>query len=161
VSLRLYLLRHGKAAARGDWRGPDGLRPLTAEGERLVAAETAAIGRLTKGLELIVTSPLVRARRTAEIIADALGLREALVDDERVARLDAAEVAAVVAEHPGVTSLMLVGHEPDFSDTIAELIGGGRVDLKKGGLARVDVAGPGLDGAVLAWLLTPSQLAGE
>jgi phosphohistidine phosphatase SixA len=53
-----------------------------------------------------------------------------------------------------------VGHEPDLSLTIAELIGGGRVDMKKGGLARVDVRGPGLDGGVLAWLLTPSQLAG-
>ena len=56
---------------------------------------------------------------------------------------------------------MVVGHEPDFSLTIAELIGGGCVEMKKGGLARIDVAGPGLEDGVLEWLLTPSQLAGE
>ena len=160
--MRIYLLRHGKAMARAEWRQADELRPLTAEGERLVAAECAGIGRLTQGLELIVSSPLVRARRTAEIVADALRLRGALVDDERLGHgLHAAALARIVAAHPGVQNLMLVGHEPDFSATIAELIGGGRVDMKKGGLARVDVRGPGLDGGVLAWLLTPAQLAGE
>lgn len=160
--MRIYFLRHGKAMARAEWRQADELRPLTAEGERLVAAECAAVARLTGGLEVIVTSPLTRARRTAEIVADALGMRAALVDDERLGHgLDAAVLARVVAAHPGVQSLMLVGHEPDFSATIAELIGGGRLDMKKGGLARVDVRGTGLDGGVLAWLLTPGQLAGE
>jgi phosphohistidine phosphatase len=162
LTVRLYFLRHGKAEARGDWHKADALRPLTAEGERLVAAETRAIGRLTPGLEVIVTSPLARARRTAEIVADALGLLDVLVDDERLGHgLDARVLARVAAGYAGVENLMVVGHEPDFSLTIAELIGGGRVDMKKGGLARVDVRGPGLDGGVLAWLLTPAQLAGE
>jgi phosphohistidine phosphatase len=161
VTVRLYFLRHGKAAARGDWHKADGLRPLTDEGERLMAAETPAVGRFTPGLELIVTSPLARARRTAELVADGLGLRDVLVDDERLGHgLDAEVLARIVADHAGVENLMVVGHEPDLSLTIAELIGGGRVDMKKGGLARVDVRGPGLDGGVLAWLLTPSQLAG-
>jgi phosphohistidine phosphatase len=162
VTVRLYFLRHGKAEARSEWHKADGLRPLTAAGERLVAAEAPAIGRLAPGLEVIVTSPLARAQRTAEIVADALGLRDVLVDDERLGHgLDARVLADVVAGHAGADNLMVVGHEPDFSLTIAELIGGGRVDMKKGGLARVDVRGPGLDGGVLAWLLTPAQLAGE
>ena len=67
----------------------------------------------------------------------------------------------IAAERPEAAELMVVGHEPEFSATIAELIGGGFVDMKKGGLARVDVGGPGLEDGVLAWLLTPSQLAGE
>ncbi len=54
---------------------------------------------------------------------------------------------------------MLVGHEPDFSETIAELIGGGRVVCKKGGLARVDVADSSLDDGELVWLLPPKDLA--
>jgi phosphohistidine phosphatase len=162
VIVRIYFLRHGKAAARGEWRGGDGLRPLTDEGERLMRAEAPAIGRVTRGLELIVTSPLVRARRTAEIVADALGMNHLLLDDDGLAHgLDAQVLAGIVAAHPGVESLMVVGHEPDFSWTIAGLIGGGRVDMKKGGLARVDVRGPGLEDGVLAWLLTPSQLTGE
>ncbi len=125
-------------------------------------AEAPAIGRLTHGLELILTSPLARARRTAEIVAGELGLEGLLHDDPALGRgLDDAVLRGMVAAHPGVTSLMLVGHEPDFSLTIAALIGGGRVDMKKGGLARVDVRGPGLDGGVLAWLLTPAQLTRE
>lgn len=159
MTLRLYFLRHGKAVARSEWTGDDGLRPLTEEGERLVAAGAPAVRRLTSGLEAIVTSPLLRARRTAEIVAEACGLADRLADDARLAHgIDARGLADVVADHPGVTSLMVVGHEPDLSSAIAELIGGGRVDMKKGGLARVDVAGPELDGGVLAWLLTPAQL---
>jgi phosphohistidine phosphatase len=148
--------------ARAEWREDDGLRPLTEEGERLLVAEALAIGRLTQGLGLILTSPLARARRTAELVAGELGLEGLLHDDPGLGRgLDAGVLRDMVAAHPGVTSLMLVGHEPDFSLTIAELIGGGRVDMKKGGLARVDVRGPGLDGGVLAWLLTPAQLTRE
>jgi phosphohistidine phosphatase SixA len=54
-----------------------------------------------------------------------------------------------------------VGHEPDLSATVAELTGSGRVDFKKGGLARVDVKGSQLDDGILAWLLTPAQITGE
>ena len=162
MSLRLYFLRHGKAMARADWRDDDGLRPLTEEGERLLVAESPAIGRYTRGLELILTSPLARARRTAEIVAGELRMEHLLHDDAGLGHgLDAGVLRGIVAVHPGVSSLMVVGHEPDFSLTIAELIGGGRVDMRKGGLARVDVRGPGLDGGVLAWLLTPSQLTRE
>lgn len=161
-SLKLFFLRHGKAENRADWRDDDDLRPLTAEGERLLVAEARAIGRLTKGLELILTSPLVRARQTADIVAGELGLGRLVHDHAAIGRgLDAGVLRGIVAVHPGVSSLMVVGHEPDFSLTIAELIGGGRVDMRKGGLARVDVRGPALDGGVLEWLLTPAQLTGE
>ncbi len=162
MTLRLYFLRHGKAMARADWREDDGLRPLTEEGERLLLAEAPAIARLTRGVGLILTSPLARARRTAEIVAGELGVEGLLYEDHGLGHgLDTGVLRDVVAAHPGVASMMLVGHEPDFSLTIAELIGGGRVDMKKGGLARVDVRGPALDGGVLAWLLTPAQLTGE
>ena len=115
------------------------------------------------GLEVIVTSPLARARRTAEIVADELGLRAAWSHDDGASAAGSTPpcCAASSPRTRGVTSLMVVGHEPDFSVTVAELIGGGRVDMKKGGLARVDVRGPGLDGGVLAWLLTPALLTGE
>ena len=53
---------------------------------------------------------------------------------------------------------MVVGHEPDFSETVAELIGGGDVVMKKGGLARVDVTAPAAGGGRLVWLLTPPLL---
>jgi phosphohistidine phosphatase len=133
VTLRLYFLRHGKAWARVDWHDDDDLRPLTAAGEALVRSEGRAMKAMGLAPDVIVTSPLARARRTAEIVA-----REA-----------------------PAASLMVVGHEPDFSATVAELTGGGRVDFKKGGLARVDVRGPQLDDGTLAWLLTPALITGE
>jgi phosphohistidine phosphatase len=162
VNLRLYFLRHGRALDRAEWREDDGRRPLTDEGERLLVAEAPAIGRLTRGLQLVLTSPLERARRTAEIVTGELGVERLLAEHDGLGRgLDTDVLRAIVDEYPGVDSLMLVGHEPDLSLTIAELIGGGRVAMKKGGLARVDVRGPALDGGVLAWLLTPAQLTEE
>ena len=162
MTLRLYFLRHGKAWSRADWHEDDDLRPLTDIGEAVVRAEGRAMKAMGLAPEVIVTSPLVRARRTAEIVAEELGLSERLVDDQRLARgLDARRLAEIVADHGEAMSLMIVGHEPDFSFTVAELTGGGRVDFKKGGLARVDVQGPRLDDGTLAWLLTPALITGE
>lgn len=162
AGLRLYFLRHGKALARADWREDDDLRPLTPEGAdevRRIGAGLAAMG-LRPGA--IVSSPLTRARRTAELVADALGMRGQVVIDERLGHgFDVDTLAGVVVDHHPRSSLMLVGHEPDFSAVIGGLIGGGRVVCKKGGLARVDVDGDGLGGGKLVWLLAPGQLARE
>ena len=162
MTRKLYFLRHGKAAPRATWEGDDGLRPLTLEGEALMRREAKGMRRLGLAPDVILTSPLLRARQTAEIAAEALGARDRLVEDARLAHgFDARCLERLAAERPEAAELMVVGHEPEFSATIAELIGGGFVDMKKGGLARVDVGGPGLEDGVLAWLLTPSQLAGE
>ena len=162
MTLRLYFLRHGKAWSRADWHEDDDLRPLTEAGELLVRAEGRAMKAMGLAPEVIVTSPLARARRTAEIVAEELGLSDRLVEDSRLAfGFDARGLAEIVAREAVAASLMVVGHEPDFSATVAELIGGGRVDFKKGSLARVDVRGPQLDDGILAWLLTPALITGE
>jgi phosphohistidine phosphatase len=162
VTLRLYFLRHGKAWSRADWREDDDLRPLTDAGEALVRAEGRAMKAMGLAPDVIVTSPLARARRTAEIVAEELGMSGRLVEDSRLAHgFDARRLAEIVVRHADAASLMLVGHEPGFSATVAELTGGGRVDFKKGGLARVDVKGSQLDDGILAWLLTPAQITGE
>ena len=162
MTLQLFFLRHGKAWSRADWREDDGLRPLTDAGEALMHAEGRAMKAMGLAPEVIVTSPLVRARRTAEIVAEELGLSARLVEDRRLAHgLDARRLAAIVEGQGAAASLMVVGHEPDLSDTVAELTGGGRVNFKKGALARVDVEGPQLDDGILAWLLTPAQITGE
>lgn len=162
MTLRLYFLRHGKAWSRAAWREDDDLRPLTAAGEALVRAEGRAIKSMGLAPEVIVTSPLARARRTAAIVAEELGMSDRLVEDSRLAHgFDAGRLAEIVESQGEVASLMVVGHEPELSDTVAELTGGGRVGFKKGGLARVDVKGPQLDDGILAWLLTPAQITGE
>jgi phosphohistidine phosphatase len=156
----LYFVRHGLAAERESWSGADYLRPLTEEGRAKVEESAQTLAKLELGVQLIVTSPLVRAEQTARIIAARLGLRGSLVEDERLAPgFDRARLAELVAAHPQAQVTMLVGHEPDFSDTISDLIGGGRVVCKKGSLARVDVADRSTLEGQLVWLAPPRLLA--
>jgi phosphohistidine phosphatase len=157
--MELLFLRHGVAEARETWTGDDRSRPLTPQGRKAMTRAAKRFAELGLAPDLIVTSPLVRARQTAEIVAAGLGLSDRLVEDDRLAPgFDAARLAGVI-EARGVTgAVMLVGHEPDFSETIAELIGGGRVVCKKGGLARVDVD-PSLRNGERVWLLPPRDLA--
>lgn len=102
---------------------------------RAVAAGMRALGIAP---DLVLTSPLVRCRQTAEIICEALG--GAPVEDPRLRpgmRLGDLEDAHL--EHPGAVAPMVCGHEPDLSQVVAELTGGGMVEFKKGGLAVLDV----------------------
>jgi phosphohistidine phosphatase len=157
--MRIYFLRHGKAGSRQEWRGHDADRPLTPAGEEAMRREAKTMRTLDLGLELIVTSPLERARRTAEIVAEGLDLSDRLVEDERLAHgLDVRRLEQVLAAHGPADAIMLVGHEPDFSAAVAELIGGGSIVMKKGGLACVDVTAPVAGGGELLWLLTPPLL---
>jgi phosphohistidine phosphatase len=120
------LLRHGDA----DDGEPDFERKLTEKGERQSRDAGAALAALGVEPELCLTSPRVRARDTARLACEALGVE--VTEDERLAggRFDPLDVAA------GLDEVLLVGHEPDFSNAIAELTGA-RVDMKKGGLAGV------------------------
>jgi phosphohistidine phosphatase len=156
---RLYFLRHGLAANRSEWSGNDSERPLTSKGQALMAREAQTIAQLDLQLDLILTSPLVRALQTARIVAEALGMQERLQADERLAPgFGVPALAEVLKERSGVSALMLVGHEPDFSETIGALIGGGRVVCKKGGLARVDLPDDGSLAGELVWLIPPGVL---
>lgn len=162
MSVRVYFLRHGKAVSRAEWATDDDLRPLTEDGERVVRAEARTMRRLGLAVGVIVTSPLARARRTADIFAEELDLGARVVDDVRLAHgFDLGRLVKIVARHPDDGTIMVVGHEPEFSSTISAAIGGGRVEMKKGALARVDFSGPELRNGVLAWLATPAQLMGE
>ncbi len=155
----LYFLRHGQAADADAWRGDDFDRPLTDEGRQRMALEAEAIKRLDLGVERIVTSPLVRAQQTAAIVADALNVRDMLVEDERLgAHFGLERLANVLRANPGASALMLVGHEPSLSATIGGLIGGAAIDVKKGSLARVDLSdAPELKGELM-WLVPPRVL---
>jgi phosphohistidine phosphatase len=154
--IRLYFLRHG-LADRSAWSGDDFLRPLTARGKQQLARTAEIIAALDLGIEMIFSSPLTRAYQTAEIIAEALTMRDQLVTDERLAPgFGPPALRMLLQEHAGVANVMLVGHEPDFSQTIGTLIGGGRVVCKKGSLARVDLPeGDSLAGE-LVWLAPPA-----
>lgn len=158
--MEIYFLRHGEAGKSSGGRGGDAERPLTEEGVARMEREAGLIATLRLGLDLIMTSPLVRAQQTAEIVARELHLLDALVIDDRLAPgFGPKELRAILREHRANTALMLVGHEPDFSSIIAACIEGGRIECKKGGLARVDLDDPDALSGRLVWLLPPRVLA--
>jgi len=120
--IQLFLLRHGLAIAPETPDIEDDDRPLTPEGERRVRQVGRALRRLKVKLDLIATSPLPRAARTAEIVADALGISEKIepVDDLRAGR-DAGSVEAWLSTRTE-ERLMIVGHNPTFSDLLGRLV---------------------------------------
>jgi phosphohistidine phosphatase len=157
--MKLYFLRHG-LADRSEWAGPDFERPLTERGKAQMAREAETMAELNLDLDLIITSPLTRACQTAEIVAERLEMLDRLIVDERLAYgFDPDKLDEILEAHPDATAIMLVGHEPDFSETIADLIGGGEVVCKKGGLARVDLYGGASLQGELVWLIPPKVLA--
>jgi phosphohistidine phosphatase len=125
----IWLLRHGDAEAGGG--KPDAERDLTEKGEGQSRDAGRALKALGVELDVCLTSPKLRAKRTAELACAELGVP--VEEDERLAGgdFDPLEVAA------GRGEAMLVGHEPDFSQAVA-LVTGSRVKMKKGGIAAVD-----------------------
>ena len=153
----LYVLRHGTAIARGQWEGDDGDRPLSDEGREEMVRVAAGLAKLELGLDLIVTSPLARALQTAEIVAEQLGIQDKMVLDERLgAGFSANRLPKVLRTYADAKSLMLVGHEPGLSAAVESLVGG-RIILKKGGMAYVQLADVAKKGE-LAWLLQPRTI---
>ena len=155
----LYFLRHGLAEERFEWVGNDDLRPLTTQGIKNTGQSAEIISLLDLDLELIITSPLVRAYQTAEIVAKRLQMLDRLVKDARVGPgFGINNLDSIFAAHPGISNIMFVGHEPDFSQIVSDLIGGGNIIFKKGGLARVELSGPPSMRGELAWLIPPRIL---
>lgn len=156
--MELYFLRHG-LADRELWDGPDFERPLTETGKKRMALQAESMAALGLSPELILASPLQRALQTAQIVASRLELQDHLTIDRRIGPgFDAHALRQILDDYPDAGSLMLVGHEPDFSMTISALTGGGRLVVKKGSLARVDVFDPHALAGELVWLIPPKVL---
>ena len=151
----LYFVRHGRAAPARD--GDDDARQLTAEGEDELRAAGPLWRRLNLRPDIVLSSPLPRARRTAELITEALGLRSPHVVDEALAPgADWAAMARGLARHPDARRIMFVAHEPDLSTAVSALTGAASVRLRTGGVACVEFYGiPEPGGGEIAWLLDP------
>jgi len=155
----LYLLRHGIAVDPGTPGIPDGERPLTAKGEKRMSQIARGLRVLGLKLDRIVTSPLARARSTAEIVArelDLLGLLE--VSNILQAGTSAATVRRWLRER-SEERLLVVGHNPTLSDLVALLVLGSEhpsiCDLKKGGMAALTRSPASVDLYEIAWIATP------
>jgi phosphohistidine phosphatase len=157
MARQLWLLRHAEAEPHGT--RPDSQRRLTARGEQQARAAGVAIQRLAVAFDEVLFSPKVRARATAQLAAEGWSAqqRELLREHPPLAGgFDAAQALDALAGVPAQDGrLLLVGHEPDLSLTAGGLTGG-RIDLKKGGLAVVRSEGAHGE---LALLLRPRELS--
>jgi phosphohistidine phosphatase len=157
----LFFIRHGLAEERGDAWPDDTKRPLTDKGMSALRKAARGLNRLEVSIELVLSSPLVRARQTADIIAAGLEPRPSLVNVDSLA--PDGSYAAVIADlekHARKCRIALVGHEPMMGELAARLIGSRHaIEFKKGAVCRIDLddlppAGPG----DLRWMLTPKIL---
>jgi phosphohistidine phosphatase len=164
--MELYFLRHAIAGQHGDPRyKDDSLRPLTDEGKQKMRRAALGIKALDLGIDVILSSPYLRARQTAEIVADTCKPHEKKIHLTKNL-LPPASIQDLLGEihdrFPGSGNIMAVGHEPHLSELVSDLLKSGRplaIDFKKGGLCSLSVDRPAGDPqAVLNWLLTPSQL---
>ncbi|MFZ5911677.1 MAG: phosphohistidine phosphatase SixA [Chloroflexota bacterium] len=162
--MNLYLMRHAIAEARDDSAYPDdSQRPLSAPGRRKMVKIASGLKELGLGFDLILSSPSLRARETAEIMAKRFGLKDHLVFTDHLSPLGHADqlIAEIRAQYT-VEHLLLVGHEPYMSSLASMLLAGNgsvEITMKKGGLCCLSVAELRYaQCAVLEYLLTPGQM---
>src|SRR5947207_8139998 len=158
--MNLFVLRHGLAVERtlpAFKRDSD--RPLTPQGRKKIVRLATLLRRLGVSFDLILTSPYVRARQTAGVVADILETPKALEISKHLApgRSFSALLEELRGRQPAPDNVLLVGHEPDLSRFISLLVTGKRglpLELKKGGLCKLEIAAfrPG-PCATLQWLL--------
>jgi phosphohistidine phosphatase len=159
----VLLLRHAKSDWDADYRG-DHERPLAKRGVKAAKRMGRFLAETGPLPDRCVTSTAVRARTTLALAAEAGGWKAAVEETDRLYHADAEEVGAVIAETDGaVNVLMLVGHEPTWSETVEDLVGSGAVQMPTAALACIDFDvdawsevewGAGR----LRWLVTPRAL---
>ena len=158
AAVEIFFLRHAHAGNPATWSGPDDRRPLSGKGEK----QAERLGRFLASVgfrpDALITSPKIRAARTAEIVAAALEV-EVRVDDRLGGPLDLVAIEAILFDAGEPVRPVLVGHDPDFSELVAALCGVEDLRMRKGALARVDAIRP-LEPAsgTLRWLVPPDLL---
>ncbi len=159
VGLALYVVRHADAGDPTTWAGDDADRPLSKKGRR----QAKRLGRLLKGVDAwpdaVITSPRLRAVETARIIGRPIGVKPSK-DDRLGLDFDDEALASLVAGlGTEVRSVMIVGHDPDFSRAVSWLVGS-PITMRKGALALIDLPDRtvGAGRGSLRWLLPPDAI---
>ncbi len=152
--MELYFFRHGHAE---DAQGPDFddfARKLTDKGVERTQAAGRALHKLGVKPARIYTSPRLRARQTADILASELGITPEAKQELNFG-FNPQLIPVLINDIPNDTAVMLVGHEPDLSITVGALVGGAEIEMKKGGVVRVDLLARTPLRGMLMWVLTP------
>jgi phosphohistidine phosphatase len=159
----IYLVRHAIAADPGGLYATDETRPLTDEGIERFTLQVRGLRALDVSIDTILTSPLLRCRQTAQLLADGLP-GNAPVDELDALRPGGrlADVLQGTGAYRASEAIALVGHEPSIGAVAAALIGAqGSIPFKRGAVCRVDVVSfPPRGAGVLAWFLPPKVMRG-
>ena len=164
--MNLYLLRHAIAAAKDDPAfESDSERPLTKKGIKKFRKAAQGIERLEVSFDAILSSPLIRARQTADLVAEFLG-QESAVEEIPALTPDSSpeRLLSELIDYQGKEHVMLVGHEPFLGKLAGFLVtrkndSDVRVPLRKGGICRIEIdAVPPTQPGQMHWLFTPKQL---
>lgn len=157
--LDILIVRHAIAFEHDPLRWPDDAeRPLTMEGEVAFRKAARGLAMLVDPPAVQLSSPFVRAWRTAEILTEEAGWPPPEPSKALEAGRDAHGVLEELNDIHGGPIVALVGHEPMLSELIGLLVGGGNIEMKKGGIARVDAHSVNPGGGTLRWLIPPKVL---
>jgi phosphohistidine phosphatase len=164
--MNIYFMRHGIAIAKDDPSvTADHERPLTDKGAKRVRQAAKGMRRLGLSFDLLLSSPLVRARQTAEIVAGLLHYESPIEELKGLTPQSTVDqFIEDLARYQDRASLLLFGHEPSLSNAVGHLIAakggrGVRLHFKKSGLCLVEIEAPVRpNGGTLSWLLTAKQL---
>ena len=162
--MNLFLLRHAKAEDHGSRLPEDNQRPLTPGGEKEMVRVAQGMRHIASRFDLILSSPSLRAKRTAEIVADAVASTRIHLSKHLLTDGDSRQLIQELNDNYGsVKNVLLVGHEPFLSGLISLLATGGEklsINFKKAGLCKLKV-GELRAGrcAKLEWLFEPGQIA--
>lgn len=157
----LYLVRHAIAAERSDEWPDDSKRPLTHKGRARMREVVRGLAALGVEIDVVLTSPLVRAEQTAQILVAGITPKPVLASLDALAPGQSpAAVSKALEAHSGARAIALVGHEPGMGELAASLIGAqSALPFRKGGVCRIDVATlPPHGSGQLVWMGTPKML---
>jgi phosphohistidine phosphatase len=160
-TLSIYLVRHGLAAERGAAWPDDTKRPLVPRGIARLRKEAVALKALGITFDTILTSPLTRAKQTADVLASGLSPHPPVHVIASLAPGGShAAFLADLAKHTRRTHVACVGHEPDLGQLAARLVGAkSPIEFKKGAICRIDLDSLPLSGpGHLRWFVTPRML---
>ena len=160
-AVRLYLVRHAIAAERGRQWPDDRKRPLTSKGRTRMRVAVRGLAKLDVHLDVVLTSPLVRAVQTAELLVAGLAPKPVLTETVALEpEAPPTAVASALRLHRRAKAIALVGHEPGLGLLAEWLLGAGKpVEFKKGAICCVECASQPAEGcARLIWHATPSML---
>jgi len=163
--IRLLVIRHGDAGDRDEFAftgRPDSERPLTREGRVKMRRAAAGLKGIHSDLDLVATSPLVRATQTAEIVADIYGGVRLTTVEQLAPEHAPDDLLPWLRGHEPDTTIAVVGHEPHLGFLVGWLLTGRHesfVELKKGGAVLLEFDDPpAAGGATLLWALPPGHL---